>query len=324
MESMISVIIPVYRTETYLNRCISSVVNQTYKNIEIILVDDGSPDDCPNICDEWSKKDKRIRVIHQKNLGGGAARNAALDIVKGDFIAFVDSDDYIAPAMLEFLVGQFQGEVDIVECSYCNTDSDLAEFDDIKSEYEQQQYSSFDAVRENIRDHIFRQLIWNKMYRREMIGDIRFPVGTKIDDEFWTYRVIGNARKLVYTNKVLYAYRQQENSVMHSLDAEKRLQALTAKKERYDYICKRMPELQEECLYNLWCLCIYQGQLILRTKNCNVEYDIWNELKNTIKEYPFDIVKQTGLCRMQIIWLMMARLNLKVTCWIRNGLKIGL
>lgn len=99
------------------------MLEQTYKNFEVILVDDGSPDCCPQICDLWEQRDSRIHVIHQKNGGGGLARNQALNISRGEFVTFVDSDDYIAPIMFEFLLGQFQDGVDIVECDYCITEN---------------------------------------------------------------------------------------------------------------------------------------------------------------------------------------------------------
>ena len=118
MNELVSVIVPVYKTEKYLNYCINSIVSQTYNNLEIILIDDGSPDRCPAICDLWKEKDERIKVFHQVNAGGGQARNLALDKSKGKFVIFVDSDDYIAPFMIEFLYNQFQDDVDIVECGY--------------------------------------------------------------------------------------------------------------------------------------------------------------------------------------------------------------
>ena len=102
MNDLISVIVPVYNVEKYLNKCIESIVNQTYTNLEIILVDDGSPDNCPNICDEWAKKDSRIKVIHQRNSGGGAARNIGLDNANGSMISFIDSDDFISTDMYEY------------------------------------------------------------------------------------------------------------------------------------------------------------------------------------------------------------------------------
>ena len=178
-------------------------------------------------------------------------------------------------------------------------------------------------MRENIADHIFRQLIWNKMYRKSVIGDIRFPIGKKIDDEFWTYQVLGNAKKLVYTDKVLYAYRQHEDSVMHSLNAAKRLEAIDAKKQRHEYICQRMPSLKEESLCNLWGTCIYQGQLALNIKSKSErEYILW-QLKQTLQSYPIQRI-QIKKPAKQKIWLKMASISFEGTCWIKNLLKIGL
>ena len=323
MEPLISVIVPVYKVEDFLDHCLRSITSQTYKNIEIILVDDGSPDRCPQMCDSWKKIDNRIKVIHQNNYGGGQARNRALDIAEGEFIVFVDSDDYIASTMLEFLYNQFKEDVDIVECGYCVTENDDVLFDDENITYECKVFNTEEAMRENIRDQIFRQLIWNKMYRKNTIGNIRFPIESKIDDEFWTYRVLGNARRLIYTNKVLYAYRQQENSVMHLLSPERRLQSIEAKIQRHNYIIKYMPNLEVESLSNLWFTCIYQGQLVMRSMNKKDYQCIWKRLKqimqlHSIKGYLSQISGKPKL------WLKMASVSFYWTCKSRNILKIGL
>ena len=320
---LISVIVPVYKVEDYLNHCLRSITSQTYENIEIILVDDGSPDRCPQICDSWKKRDNRIKVIHQNNSGGGQARNRALDIARGEFIAFVDSDDYIASTMFEFLYNQFKDDVDIVECGYCITEKDDAFFDDENITYECKIYDTEEAMRENIRDRIFRQLIWNKMYRKNTIGNIRFPIGSKIDDEFWTYRVLGNARRLIYTNKTLYAYRQQENSVMHLLSPERRLQSIEAKIQRHNYIIKYMPNLEAESLSNLWFTCIYQGQLAMRSMNKKEYRHILGNLQQIMQLYPIKgyLSKISGKSKL---WLRMASTSFYWTCKSRNILKIGL
>ena len=195
----ISIIVPVYQTEAYLDRCVRSIVEQTYRNLEIILVDDGSPDNCPALCDAWAEKDPRIKVIHKKNGGGGEARNVALDIAEGQYIGFVDSDDYIAPRMYEHLLSQMAEDTDIAECRMVETDGDDAALDD-GSPFESRTYSVQEAMRLHVADSLFRQTPPNKLYRRSTIGEIRFPVGTRIDDEFWTYQVIANARKLVHTS----------------------------------------------------------------------------------------------------------------------------
>ena len=322
-EPLISVIVPVYNVEKYLSQCISSIVNQTYQNLEIILIDDGSPDHCPEICDKWEHLDGRITVIHQSNCGGGQARNRALDIARGEFIAFVDSDDYIAPTMYEFLFGLFRDDIDIVECGFHTVYDENAEFDNIADPFEMKEFNAEEAVMENIRNRILRQLIWNKLYRRNTIDDVRFPQGSKIDDEFWTYRVLANARKLVYTNKRLYAYRQQENSVMHSLNTEKRFQALEAKKQRHEYICTKMTKLESDSLYDIWFTCLYQKQIILKTDGKEKCHIIWDILKKTIQKYPLKKMP-SYVSWTHKIWLKLTSISFSMTCRIRNALKIGL
>ena len=295
MEPLISVIIPVYNVEKYLNKCITSVVEQTYKNLEIIIVDDGSTDQSPEICDEWKKRDSRIQVVHSSNGGAGKARNTALDMATGDYVTFVDSDDYIAPQMYQVLLEQFYDGIGIVECNYSMVYDDSEKFKEERKIYKIHTYSAMQAMHENINDHIFRQPIWNKMYRKDVIKGIYFPTGNKIDDEFWTYQAIGNASKLIYIDQKLYAYRQQEQSVMHLLDAKKRLEALKAKEERHKYICKFMPQLKTESLNNLWFTCIYQGQRVLKDKNKENLKSVYPQIKRFIKKYP-----QTNLKDIQI------------------------
>lgn len=323
MEPLISVIIPVYNVEKYLNKCITSVVEQTYKNLEIIIVDDGSTDQSPEICDEWEKRDGRIQVVHSSNGGAGKARNTALDMATGDYVTFVDSDDYIAPQMYQVLLEQFYDGIGIVECNYSMVYDDYEQFKEETKIYKIHTYSAMQAMHENINDHIFRQLIWNKMYRKDVIKGIYFPTGKKIDDEFWTYQAIGNASKLIYMDQKLYAYRQQEQSVMHLLDAKKRLEALKAKEERHKYICKFMPQLKTESLNNLWFTCIYQGQRVLKDKNKENLKSVYPQIKRFIKKYPQTNLKDIT-DKKQKIWIIFAKISFCGTCKIRNLLKIGL
>lgn len=320
---IISVIVPVYNVESFLNQCIRSIVQQEYKALEIILVDDGSTDRSPQICDEWAKKDKRIKVIHTPNGGGGKARNIALDIARGEFIGFVDSDDYIASDFYKHLMNLITSEIDIAECSYLETEEDNVQFADSGNSMIMK-YTVVEAMKENIQDHFFRQLIWNKLYRRSVIADIKFPEGKKIDDEFWTYQVIGNARTLIRSNAKLYAYRQQENSVMHSLKPDKRLQALEAKTRRHDYVCHYFPELFGESLYNLWFSCIYQGQFVLRAMKGQERNEVLSYIKNVLNKYPVDAHAKSGIRRTEKLWINMAEFSFVFTCFLRNLLKIGL
>lgn len=258
---LISVIVPVYRVEAYLDRCLRSITEQTYRNLEIILVDDGSPDCSGAICDAWAEKDSRIRVIHKENSGGGPARNAALDLATGELLAFVDSDDYIAADMFAHLYTLLETGADVAECDYLETAGDDALFPE--GSFEVTEFTPAEAMCHHIRDTIFRQVIWNKLYRRELSAGVRFPAGTKIDDEYFTYRLLGNAKKLVRSTKVCYAYRQQEGSIMHQRFSLKRVEALQAKQQRLEWLQKNMPSMQQEARADLIMTCLYamQGSL---------------------------------------------------------------
>ena len=260
---LISVIVPVYKVEAYLDQCVRSITGQTYRNLEILLIDDGSPDGSGSICDAWAAKDSRIRVIHKENAGAGAARNTGLDAARGELIAFVDSDDYIAAGMYRHLFQLLETGADIAECGYVETTDDHAEF--ANQDSRTALYAPRDAMREHIRDTVFRQLIWNKLYRRETIGGARFPEGTKIDDEFFTYQVLGNAKTLIRSGRVCYAYRQQPGSIMHQTYSLKRLEGLRAKQQRLDYLKDRMPELVEEAKLELFFSCLGAMQESLRS-----------------------------------------------------------
>lgn len=317
----ISIIVPVYKVEKYLDKCLESISNQTYKNLEIILIDDGSPDSCPEICDEWAKKDKRIRVIHQKNSGAGAARNVGLEVCTGEFIAFVDSDDYMASNMYETLMLLFEEDIDIVECDYISVMDNDAKFE--WKALATKTYSKNEAMKEHILDHYFRQLIWNKLYRRRCVENIAFPIGKKIDDEFWTYQVLGKAKKLKRCNLKLYAYRQQENSVMHTLLPGKRIQAVEAKACRHVFVREEFQELLEVSYLNLVSTCLYQSQKVLKDGEKKEKEEVLEYCKkaismNKIKKQTF----QRGTLKQQI-WITMAEKSLYCTCKLRNLLGIG-
>ena len=263
-KPLISVIVPVYRVEKYLDRCLQSITEQTYRNLKIILVDDGSPDNSGAICDAWAAKDSRIRVIHKKNAGAGAARNTGLNVATGDIVSMIDSDDYLEVHMYEHLLQLMTEDVDIAECDICWTELDNLPMDD-GSGAEIRVCPVEEAMRLHIRDEIFCQTPPNKLYRREMIGQIRFPEGNLIDDEYFTYRVIGNAKKLARSSACMYAYRQQQGSAMHKAFSLRRLQGLEGKMQRLAYLQQRMPELVYEAKFDLFFTAMFMMQSCLRS-----------------------------------------------------------
>jgi glycosyltransferase involved in cell wall biosynthesis len=214
MEAKISVIVPVYNVEKYLKRCVDSILNQIYKNLQIILVDDGSKDGSGKICDEYAKKDHRITVIHQENSGVSDARNAGLDISIGDYIGFIDSDDYVNERMYEELLkSSVEKQADIAICRYINFSGErvaiIEKSDDVKIVYTANQ------ALENLHssDGEVYMLIWNKLYRKELFNGLRYPSGKINEDEFVTYKVLSKANQIVMLQKALYYYYKNANSI---------------------------------------------------------------------------------------------------------------
>lgn len=323
-SELISVIVPIYKVEAYLDRCVQSIVDQTYRNLEIILVDDGSPDNCPKMCDAWAAKDSRIKVVHRKNGGAGRARNIGIKAATGTLVAFVDGDDYIATQMYEYLHELLKSEYGVAECGYVVTSGNDADFEMQELKYDLITCSAKDALREHIHDNIFRQIIWNKLYRRNVIEDINFPEGKLIDDEYWTYRVIGKCKKLIHSHSKLYAYRQQDSSVMHRAYSLQRLQAVEAKSFRCNFIMEQYPELGIEARVNLSFTALYHGQLAYRCLEVNEREQAMLFLKKILKEYMLTKNDKSSLSFTDRIWIELARISFEFTCILRNILKIGL
>ena len=314
-QPLISVIVPVYKVEKYLDRCLESITGQTYENLEILLVDDGSPDCSGAICDQWAARDSRIRVLHQPNSGGGAARNVALDMASGQRIGFVDSDDFIAPDMYRYLSRLLDTGADIAECGYVETGTDQASFGEDREEVHT--YTRSEAMAEHIRDNVFRQLIWNKLYRREVIGDIRFPEGTKIDDEFFTYRVLGNAKQLIRSERICYAYRQQPDSVMHRMETLRALEGMEAKRQRLAYLKERMPALVPEGKLSLLISCMYTLQGGLRTLQGEKLEILRRGVRESLAEiWPLSLSRDFSW--KDNLWILLAKVSFEGTCRLRN------
>ncbi len=248
----VSIIIPVYNVEKYLPECLESVLSQTYKQWEAILVDDGSKDSSGHICDRYAQLDARFRVIHQNNSGAASAKNTGLDNVNGDYIAFIDSDDFVEPHWLERLLTVAQKEnADIVEY----------EFDKkYKTHTEKVNHGSKAIDRFTAHSYLEQYLnIWsnslfcNKLLRKEVVGEIRFRRERRcIDDEFFTYKVLSQAKKIVRIPDVLYHYRQRASSAVYSERNQKQIadDALEVLVERYRWIGKFFPDLKKIFLWH--------------------------------------------------------------------------
>lgn len=207
----ISIIIPVYKVEQYLDRCVESVVKQTYENIEIILVDDGSPDNCPVLCDAWAAKDSRIKVIHKENAGVSAARNSGMEIATGEYIGFVDSDDYIEPEMFENLAaGITQSSSDLAVSGFIKYEKPVS----AETEYD---CTAADAQVMLFGSDYYEGYIWNKLYSAKVIKDngIRFDTALRMcEDTLFNFDYLKCIEKVHICSYIGYYYYTRDDSVM--------------------------------------------------------------------------------------------------------------
>ena len=212
-KPLLSIIVPVYDVERYLPKCMDSILAQTFTDFELILVDDGSPDNCPALCDAAAAKDARIRVLHQKNGGLSAARNAGLDVARGEWIGFVDSDDYIAPEMYEILYKAVQSTAaDLALCDYVKVDETGALCTQTHVAVPQKSLTGRELLQKAYWTTV--QIAWNKLYHRTIFAQLRYPVGKLNEDFFVIPEICLNTQKAVVVPDVLYYYVQRGDSIM--------------------------------------------------------------------------------------------------------------
>jgi minor teichoic acid biosynthesis protein ggaB len=206
-EELVSVIVPVYNVENYLRECLDSIVAQTYRNIEVILIDDGSKDSSGEICDEYADKDNRVKVIHKENGGVSAARNTGLDVAKGEWISYVDSDDYIEDTMLENLICLAkENDVELAMCSF----KDISECENVTQENDIRIFSKDELIYNYVvrnTDYCITEGIWDRIYKRVLVDGLRFKNDRINEDILYTMEVFTRAHKAVYTSEKLYNYR---------------------------------------------------------------------------------------------------------------------
>lgn len=319
---LISVIVPVYNVEAYLDKCISSIVNQTYRNLEIILVDDGSPDNCPAMCDAWKEKDSRIVVLHKENGGLSDARNSGMGAAHGEFISFIDGDDWIEPRFFEILQHELEAQnADVAAVQYrlC-WEGDACER---QSAYEHVTvYDRQTAMRLLIQNQI-KQVVWNKLYRSAQIRDIPFEKGKVHEDEFWTYQVIGRIGRFAAIDYIGYDYFQRAGSIMGAGYSPKRLDAVEAKTRRQAYLTEHMPELAPEGARDLLFTCLYHGQQVCKALRGAEKKQAMQVLKTTSKGCTLLNRTVKTESKSHKLWFFGARHCFAMTCRIRNAFGVG-
>lgn len=257
-NKLISIIVPIYNVEKYLNQCINSILKQTYTNIEIILVDDGSPDNCGKICDNYKRIDKRIKVIHKNNGGLSEARNYGIKEATGDFLLFVDSDDFITENTCEILINNIQKyNADMAICNfYYVFKNKKAIINEMSTKKEIQILEKENIIKEYFINYsVDLNVAWNKLYKKDIFkrkNALLFPVGKLHEDTYIMYKIYYNLNRLVRINKPLYYYRQRNNSIISNF-SKKNVKDIMGYINDYYIFSKNVDEdlkqmIQVECI----------------------------------------------------------------------------
>lgn len=286
MKPKLSIIVPVYNVELYLHKCIKSILTQSFTDFELILVNDGSQDNCKNICEEYSLLDSRIRVINKANGGLASARNAGLDIARGDFIGFVDSDDYIEEDMYELLYNSvIEHHADVAECSIniINIDKSIHQIQNTGEIF----VGDNEYALTQLLNNGYRNSVWNKIYNRELFINLRFP-NKLYEDGFLVYKILLKSRKYVFIGKSKYNYFKRTDSIMSKQESFslKQLDGLESQEERFKYLrennCSDSLLFLSEYHYFLGILSMYKKLNINNKLDQNSR--LRRNLKNKIQE----------------------------------------
>lgn len=312
----VSIIVPVYNVERYINRCINSILVQTYTEFELILIDDGSPDNCGEICEAFARMDERVCCIHQKNIGLSGARNSGLDKATGNYICFVDSDDAVHEDFLRTLVETIESHnADIASCGRVDVYDESLPKGEAIINYTIE-FNQHEAMRHLVENKVFYQTVWDKIYTRKAIGNIRFPVGKLHEDEFFTWKVLLNSEKIITVDAPLYYYYHRSGSIMESFSA-RRMDFLAARDERHAHILRHFPELSLCSKESIEFPCILFMQKLLQTRN----KDLINSCIPTLQYYykknklSFEEIQQIPL--KVRVWYFLANFSLRQSAALR-------
>mgnify|MGYP003300405427 CR=1 FL=1 len=301
-EELISVIVPIYNVELYLSKCLDSVINQTYKNLEIILIDDGSVDNCPIICDKYAKKDKRIKVIHKDNKGVSSARNYGLEIATGNYVIFIDSDDYIEPTMLEILyINMKKTNSDISICNYNNVENNISKKGSLI------EINNSKLSKEEFYNYLFYNTyycgyLWNKLFKKKVIDKIRFDEEIHIlEDLVFIAMVADNCNNFYYDyNNHLYNYRIRNNSALRSKFNLKQVSSIKAREIILEYAIKYNCQSTNVIKFSLLWDSIYYKYKLKDINNLNYQINYKLHHKYLIDSLKCKEVKLTKRIRLVI------------------------
>ena len=307
MGEKISVIVPVYNVEQYLERCVDSIISQTYTNLEIILVNDGSTDNSGKLCDELAKKDERIRVIHKENGGLSDARNRGIDEAESDLVGFIDSDDYIDSDMYEVLLKNLNNtNADLSMCALYDVYNNTPEAQ--VTNKETWKLSSEQAIKMVMEAKILSVTAVNKLYRKSLFTDLKFEVGKIAEDAFIMIKLLDKCEKIVATNEKKYYYVHRENSITTQKFSTKFLNVIEAYEQNSNIISEKYPKLKDVAQTRMNWAYFYVLDRLLLDGNYN-DKELENKLISYLKNHRKDILNDPLFTKGRKIGLIALLLN---------------
>ena len=309
----ISIIVPVYKVEQYLSRCIDSILNQTFQDFELILVDDGSPDNCGEICDIYALKDNRIKVIHKENGGLSDARNVGLEIAAGEYISFVDSDDVVHPQMYTRLYDLIQRTgAEIAQCEYVRFDKEI-EFQSLSEGAEEIICTNVEAIDLLIESNKLVPPVWNKLYKKELFSNIRFPKGKIHEDEYTTYKLFYAANKIAYIDLPMYYYFINNSGIMRNLNIEHKFHWIEAIEERNLFFQScGLESLYQKSSEKLFFHLLKTRYIILRNKRVDNREDYLSSINEKIADMNKNIKDNPYLSLINKRIINLANCNIRI------------
>ena len=317
---LISIIVPVYNVESYLSKCLESIINQTYKNIEIILIDDGSTDDSGKICDEYAAKDNRINIIHKTNGGVSDARNSGLEIAQGEYIGFVDSDDYIELDMYETLLNfLLNNNLDVVMCSsYKVKNKNIIKCKDFKPYI-------FNSKEEIIEDLLINKYkgspitVWNKLFKRGVLKEVRFIKDKEYEDIYFLLEWIKFTNRFGRIPYHGYYYIIRSGSITNPrYFNDKIFDLILSSQKNLQEIKKLYPNAINAAEFKLFRAYISTANQLIACIDINEHKEFCKKLQNSLKKYLFNISKNPYLTWKQKLKLILLSLNFDVYAYLKK------
>ena len=296
-NSIVSVVVPIFKVEKYIHRCIKSILHQTYPYLEIILVNDGSPDRCGEIAEEYKHKDSRIIVIHKENGGLSDARNEGMKEARGEYIVFVDSDDWLEPTMIEdMLHSMHEHKADLVQSAfyYAYDDKLLFDSNNYSNDGNMILLNNQEAMYELIKNDKVKNFAWGKLYRTELIKDIPFKKGVLFEDVFWAHLVMKRVKMFVLLHKPLCHYYQRSDSIVATYSI-RNLDILTGLKERLEFVKKHYPHYQDEVYRSILQNSLMHYNLLFRNRRIDKDGVKKRDIHRYIKGHRSHINKAVAL-----------------------------